>query len=251
MRDIGKAPAVHAPKYDLLRTANRASSDHWENGITFTPDHCYTTYGAAVDCPADDLSAWQPCRAVVNFDPYLIEVGIEWNAVDGYAGKIEDLALQVLELDTSARLEQLMSVPGFATTNPTLAGGTSAGSHDSGAAAIAAIEDRFAGTDSGATGHVAGRGVIYISPADVYTVRVEEYDGGLFTKTGGNKLVVGNFAPGTVYGHVGEVDVYVGAATYEEALGEYRSNEVAGRAWRRAMAVWTPCGAYKATITAP
>lgn len=100
--------------------------------------------------------------------------------------------------------------------------------------------------------HTGGGGTLLMTPYSVATSGngALRYDNGKFvTVATGSKVVVGNFAPlKTVFGVIGEIDVYLGEVQVIEAYLREK-NEWVGRAERRAIAVWNTCGVYSAAYT--
>ena len=72
--------------------------------------------------------------------------------------------------------------------------------------------------------HVGGAGTLYMNPVlatDAWGI-LDQTDGGLRTKTTGSKVVIGNFEHDVVYGHPGEVDVYLGDINISEVMAPGR-----------------------------
>jgi hypothetical protein len=99
--------------------------------------------------------------------------------------------------------------------------------------------------------HIGGAGTILMSP--VFAARangrsIELDDGQFVTAATGSKVIVGNFDSDVIVGVLGDVDVYLGDVILLE-VQERTKNEWVGRAERRAIAVWNPCGVFSATVT--
>ena len=97
-------------------------------------------------------------------------------------------------------------------------------------------------------GYVAG--TIYLNPVlatDAWGL-LDQTDTGLRTKTTGSKVVIGNFEHPNVYGHPGEVDVYLGEINMSEVYHR-AGNEHIVQAERAAVAVWNPCLLVKQAVT--
>ena len=121
MRSLTKAPDAQPAKHGLVESGNRVSDGdgRWENGIEFTPEVCYALKAYAPTCPPADKSPYVECQAPIAFNPYMIEIGIVWNAVDQFDAKA--IVQNALDVGTSSMLEQLIGSGTAGVTNPTLA----------------------------------------------------------------------------------------------------------------------------------
>ena len=122
-------------------------------------------------------------------------------------------------------------------------GGTPANS----SAAIGMVETKLLDTSD----HTGGGGTLLMSPFAAATAGegLRQDDGHLVTRATGSPVVVGNIAPlKTVFGVIGDIDVYLGEILVLKAY-ERSKNEWVGRAERRAIAVWNTCGVYSAAFT--
>ena len=136
---------------------------------------------------------------------------------------------------------------GAAVAPPTLSGTALAtGVTGTVAKAVGAVEAKLLdGSD-----HIGGAGTIFMSPivaAQAGDV-LERIGGHLVTRATGSQVIIGNFDADKVIGVIGEVDVYLGEVIVLE-VNERSKNEWVGRAERRALAVWNPCGVFSAAIT--
>ena len=68
----------------------------------------------------------------------------------------------------------------------------------------------------------------------------------MITRATGSRVVIGNFG-NTIYGHLGEVDVYLGPIDVYEHH-DRTTNEYIVQGERLAMAVWNTCGVVKQDI---
>ena len=279
MRQIVTAPALRQARNGLTEVANVIPfEEHDEDGVTFTPLGCQAIFGHVPFCPSEDKAPFYDCVAAVVANAYLLEVGLSWSLVD-MGAEPKTILTEAFDIATSPALERLTSsgitdvAAGSPIVLPTGAGaigtggirgrvmGTSVappvlstaldvgGTPANAAAAIGLIESKLIDTSD----HTGGGGTLLMTPYSVTTsgngaLRYDT-DGHFVTVATGSKVVVGNFAPmKTVYGVIGEVDVYLGGVEVLEAH-ERSKNEWVGRAERRAVAVWNTCAVYSATFT--
>jgi hypothetical protein len=280
MRQLVTAPALRQAANGLVEVANTIKfTEHGEDGVTFTPLGCQAVFGHVPFCPSEDKAPFYDCVAPVVANAYLLEVGLSWSTMDLGANPKTILA-EAFDIATSPTLERLTSsgiadvAGGSPIVLPTGAGaigtggirgrvmGTSVappilstaaldvgGTPANAAAAIGLVESKLIDTSD----HTGGGGTLLMTPYTVATsgIGALRYDsqGHFVTVATGSKVVVGNFAPlKTVYGVIGEIDVYLGDVMVLEAhLRE--KNEWVGRAERRAVAVWNTCGVYSSTYT--
>jgi len=279
MRQLVSAPSLRKARNGLLEVANTIPfSEHDEDGVTFTPLGCQAVFGHVPFCPAEDKSPFYDCPTPVAATSYLLEVGLSWSTVDLGANPKAILA-EAFDIATSPALERLTSsgiadvAGGTPITLPVGAGAIGAGAirgrvmgtgvapatlaataldvggtPANAAAAIGLIETKLIDVSD----HTGGGGTLMMTPYAVATAGIGALrynDGQFVTVATESKVVVGNFAPmKTVYGVIGEVDVYLGGVEVIEAH-ERSKNEWVGRAERRAVAVWNTCAVYSATFT--
>ena len=250
MSKLVRAPDSRPSKHSLVESGNRVDTGdgRWENGVIFTPTLCYELKAYTPDCPPADKSPYEECQAPIEFLPYMVEIGIVWNTVDSFDAKA--VVTDALAAGTSSMLEDMIAVSGQATqpANSIL---------DDGAAVTAstplellgAVEAAIIGTE----GHVGSGGTIHMGPQAAAQVwgNLEETDGRLHTKATGAAVIIGNYPTDTIYGHVGEIDVYLSDIIVTEANDTLsaRTNEVAIRAERFALAAWQSCATYKGTVS--
>ena len=245
LRTLVTAPPAAPAPYGLVKQAHPIKDKEWEHGITFTPILCYGVHGDLAPCPPLDKSAYQECQAPVVFAPYLLELGIVWNAIDTF--KVEDLTTEALDTSSSSILEGLIAEGVAGGTNPIF---DTAPVTVSGADAydvLGQIEAELLDP----TDHVGAAGVIHMSPqvANQIWGALSEEGGSLHTKAAHSLVVVGNYPADTIYGHVGGIDVYLGPILFQEAGDTHKYNEIAVRAERLATVAWTPCASVKGTIS--
>lgn len=277
MRQLVAAPSLRKAANGLLDVANVIPfSEHDEDGVTFTPFGCQAVFAHVPFCPSEDKAPFYDCPPPVAAAAYLLEVGLSWSLVDLGANPKKILS-DAFDTATSPVLERLMSsgiadvaggtpivlppgaggvgtggirgrVQGTSVAPPTLATALDvAGASTSSSQAIGMIESKLIDTSD----HTAGGGTLLMSPLSAATAGEGlTYDGNrLVTRALRNPVVVGNFAPlKTVYGVIGDIDVYLGEVEVLEAT-ERGKNEWVGRAERRAVAVWNVCGVYSAAYT--
>jgi hypothetical protein len=279
MRQLVTAPSLRKAANGLVEVANTITfAEHDEDGVTFTPFGCPAVFGHVPTCPAEDKSPFYDCPPPVAANSYLLEVGLSWSLVDMGANPKAILA-EAFDIATSPVLERLTSsgiadvaggspivlppgagavgtggirgrIQGTAVAPPTLATALDVGgTPTNAAAAIGMIETKLVDTSD----HSGGGGTLMMTPYAVATSGngALRYDtqGHFVTVATGSKVVVGNFSPlKTVFGVIGEVDVYLGEVQILEAY-ERSKNEWVGRAERRAIAVWNTCGVYSAAFT--
>lgn len=247
MYEIVEAPKLRPHCHGLLESGNvvERGGGNWENGIQFSPVGCYPVTGVEADCPPiafeDPTDALSECMPVVTFRPYVLTVGLNWNAVDG-ADPVQ-IAKDTLEAGSSAKLEYFLvsgSSEGAGPRNPLLADATSVSASDP-REAIGALEAAMLDAPTG------GAGTLYMSPAAAIQAAdaLDEKDGKLYTKTTCSLVIVGNFPEQNVYGHVGDIDIYLGDIFIPETRDEYRSNEHVVMAERLAIAAYNSCAAFR------
>jgi hypothetical protein len=281
MRSIVKAPALREAKHSLVNVGNLVDTDdnRWEDGVTFTPLGCQAIYGHIPICVSEDKSPYFDCPPPFVAVPYLLELGLQWSTMDMKGIDPKAILEQAMEVGTSATLERLSTggitdvagasplllptlagavttggvvgrVMAGATAPPTLAAALDVGgTHATAQQAIGALESKMLdGHD-----HVAGSGTILMSAYTAATSNgaLIRDNGELRTLATDSSVVVGNVAAqNTVYGVVGDIDVYLSDIDIIE-FTDRAKNEWIGRAERRAIAVWNTCVAFKASYTTP
>jgi hypothetical protein len=277
MKTIVNAPAVKAHQFGLVNQANVITGDgeRWENGVTFTPLGCDVVHAHDARCwvAGSAEKGVQGCKAPVEFWSFVLELGIVWPAAEnGYP--MEEHVVESLEVGTSAVLERLQQwnvedVPnGTDIVTPPVAGaitaggivgralGTNANAMLSGGLPLATtgnsremiglMEAKFLD----ASDHIGAAGTLYMSPVvaaggwDMFTVND---DGKLVTKMTGSTVVVGNYEPGFVYGHTGEVDLYL-SNVFTNIAPDHTNNEILILAERVAVIAWNPCAMFVGTV---
>lgn len=278
MRQLVAAPSLRKAANGLLDVANvnTIGDEKAEDGVTFTPFGCQAVFAHVPTCPSEDKAPFYDCPPPVLATSYLLEVGLAWNLLDMGANP-KAILTEAFDVATSPVLERLMSsgiadvaggtpivlppgaggigtggirgrVQGTAVAPPTLATALDVGgSSTSSSQAIGMVESKLLDTSD----HSGGGGTLLMSPFAAATAGEGlTYDGErLITRATRAPVVVGNIAPlKTVYGVIGEIDVYLGAVMVIEAY-ERSKNEWVGRAERRAIAAWNTCGVYSAAFT--
>jgi hypothetical protein len=277
MRAIVSAPALRTHEHGLVSVGNviQPGDDRWYDGINFTSRGCDVIFGHDTGCwsPRGNKSS-QDCKALGVFTPYVIETSLSWMTGD-LAADPKAMVSETLEVGTSAILERMIEMnlvdvaDATPLTSPTVVGAVSAtgirGRVGVGGDVSVKLEDSVsmgvASTPAraalgyieakllDASDHTGGAGVIYVSPLYVPFLRdaLTYADGQLYTTATGSKVVVGNFAANAIYGHVGDVDVYLGDIIINEFV-QRGANEYFVQAERVVAAVWNPCGAFRQTI---
>jgi hypothetical protein len=276
MYQLVAAPALRAAKNGLVDAGNKVDTgdDRWESGVTFTPRGCQAIYGHLPDCPSEDKSDPFQCTPVQVFQPYLLELALEWSMAD-LAADPKDMLDEAMKLGTSAVLERLTAVgvadtaTGTALPVPPLSGTLSTGGINgrvmggavapptlSGTALDAGASTTFAGAVGlleskllDASDHIGSGGTVLMSPlaaAQAGDSLIRD-NGRLITRATESTVIVGNFGPGTLYAVIGDVDVYL-SEVFNVEWNERTTNSWIGRAERRAIAVWNPCGTFSTTV---
>lgn len=277
MRQLVDAPALRKAANGLVEVGNTITfSEHDEDGVTFTPHGCQAVFAHVPTCPSEDKAPFYDCPPAVAANAYLLEVGLSWNLVDMGANP-KSILTEAFDIATSHVLERLSSsgiadvaggtpivlppgagavgtggirgrVQGAAVAPPILSTALDVGgTPTSSAAAIGMVESKLIDTSD----HTGGGGTLLMTPYAAATANdaLIMVNGKFVTKATQSKVVVGNFAPlKTVYGVIGDIDVYLGEVMLLEAYLREK-NEWVGRAERRALAVWNLCGVYSAAFT--
>jgi hypothetical protein len=272
MRAIVDAPRLRRAAHGLVETAAQRESARWEDGVAFTPWGCNVIFGHAPQCPSEDKSNYQECR-LLEADPWLLETGLVWATGDLAANPKEHL-IETMEIGTSSVLERLTAIgvvdtaagtpinapnPSAALSTVGVTGRVMAGATPPPTLASTALVAAGPYTPKQALGaieaklldssdHVGGAGTVMMSA--LYAVElnglVVERENGLFTFATGSRVVVGNFPPGTIWGVIGDVSVYLSEIEVYETVHRVR-NELVLRAERYALAAWN-CAAFAATV---
>lgn len=281
MLAIVNAPALRLPPHSLVAVGNEIVGERIEGGVAFTPRGCDVLFGHAHDCSFGEDKALQTCTAPASFYPYTLEITVNWPLGD-LAADPKALVVEAMEIGTSAALERLIE-KGVAGTKPLaraafagaisstgLRGRVAASTAATGGATYATIKNPLLkdAQDIGGTGlnasaalgmveaklldaddHIGGAGTVYMSPAVFTRVTdaVTEVDGQYVTKATGSRVVIGNFAVDTIYGHPGDVDVYVGPIVVAEATDRATNGHIV-QAERTVIAAWNPCAVVKQAV---
>ena len=280
MRSIVKAPSLSRHVHSLVDVATKAGDGvRWQEGVTFTPNGCQIIFGHDAVCwTGRGNKSEQDCVPAAIFIPYVLEATVVW-ATGDLAADPEALIVAAMDVGTSATLERLTAlgiadstadplpiadVSGVVSstgivgrandsvpiTPPMLSQGwdiASAPVTASYALAVGLLETKLVD----ASDHVGGAGTIYMPPyvaagaGDALMMN----DGQLVTRATGSIVVVGNFG-NAVYGHTGEVEVYLDDIIVTSYL-DRAANEMTFQAERLAMAVWNPCATFKFAVEPP
>lgn len=277
MFDIVTPPKLRPAAHGLLEGANvvNQSGSTWENGVQFTPVGCNVLHAHDPLCwiSGTDTKTGQECPPLAQFSPYTIEINAVWaNADRGF--DMEGYVKDALEVGTSSVLERLqelgvadvvaatpltppaiggtiptIGIKGRASgtnTNPILDGSTSAGSGADPRVALGTIEAKMLD----ASDHVGSGGVIYMGPVLAHLLwgSFVTIDGQLFSAVTGSKIIVGNYVDAKIYGHVGDVDVYLSEPVITDAYN-HGANERIYMAERLAVVAWNPCATFEYEVT--
>lgn len=237
-------PAAHG----LLATANRPSTNsRWlAEGVQFTPTLCVPLHTGGLAngiCeewwPPGDEPVAATCPEIEVFPPHVVEALIEYTMPSTVTKQtwLPDRLLLGLSQALEARF--WLGITGLggspALTIPGTAGALSA---------LGLLEDRILSAQAGA-------GTLHMSPgvaARVMDVLVEAPDGTLRTRTIGSKVVIGNYAPDKIVGHIGDVDLYLGPSIWADESHDRGSNTFRHHAWVEAALAWHRCGAWTVTV---
>jgi hypothetical protein len=204
-------------------------------------------HGEQLACPAHDKDDPQQCTAAVTFMPYVLEMSGVFSTMDRTNLDEKARLVRDLEVSTSSLLEALIADPA---NTPSLDQATDLGAFPTAAAALGNVEAALLRVND----HTGSAGTVYMSPVEVTemgTNSLIESDGSLYTFATHSLAVVGNFPPGVIYGHIGEVDVYVGDVIINEFPDTlHTTNEYTAQVERLAMACWNTCAVFKAEVVA-
>jgi hypothetical protein len=131
---------------------------------------------------------------------------------------------------------------------PHLTDGFEVGTVTSALDAIGSVEAKLLD----AADHTGSAGTLYMSPiiaALGWGALSVEGENQIYTLATGCRVVIDNFGQPFVYGHLGEVDVYVGDVEIIDMV-EHSANEYIVQAERMAVAVWNTCAVFKRQVTA-
>ena len=251
---VTSAPSVQKPKHSLLDAANviTDSSNRWENGVTFNPTHCQAGHALAQGCPSPISPAGLECTAAVRFDPFIVEIALNWSMQD-LAGEPADLARDSLETATSRLIEAVLwtgeTLDPVTPTDPAV---TPDNIHP--LTGIAAAPSELAGDALGqaigfladASQHSGGLGIVHMNSVIANQLDeklVLDADGTLYTKSGMHRVVVGNYHTDVIVAHVGELDVYLSEVEIVEGY-DRAQNEALILAQRHALVAYNTCAAY-------
>jgi hypothetical protein len=277
MHDIVNPPKLHATAHGLLRGANivTPTSDTWENGIQFTPIGCSVLHAHDPLCWVSgvDTKTGQECPPLVQFKPYTIEANAVWaNSDRGF--DLDSYVKDALEVGTGSILERLQEfgvadvASATALTPPAISGtiatigikgrasGTNANPILDDAIEVAASSDPricFGSIESkllDASDHIGSVGSIYMGPtlAALLWGSFVTVEGQLYSAATGSKIIIGNYTPGKIYGHVGDVNVYLSDPKITEAYN-HGENERIVMAERLAIAAWNPCATFVCVVS--
>ena len=277
MRSIVSAPALRPAAHNLLSVANiiQPGDENWGlDGVNFTPRGCDVIFAHGEGCwgVRGDKSDHE-CPPLAVFPPYTLETGLTWHTADMPADP-KARATETMELGTSAVLERLIEQAIVDTDDgdaleftpagtiasggvvgrvgvggdagPKLSDGVSVGLTTPAAkAALAAIETKFVD----ASDHTGSAGTVYMKPLFIPFLRdaLMYVDGAWYTAATGSRVVVGNFGDDTIYGHIGDVDVYLGDVQVNESV-ERATNEYFIQLERVAVVTWNTCAVYKQDV---
>ncbi len=244
------APDLREYEHGLVASANRPDTSvfRWENGVGVSFKGHIVINGMCSTCDEPGTkSAEQTCADGVVFFPYLLEFGIQERVNGG--DPISEIAERLMVVGSSARLEDLQVVGCTGTDNPVLEDGTSLGSGEP-TVALGLMVKEFYNADN----HIGAQGTIYMSPVvaaelgfDLLTIGD---DGLLRTKFGRHKVIVGNYPNGKMFGHIGDVDVYLSDVfTYEAAISVRTNNIERYRVERMGLVVWDTTQTFEVTVT--
>jgi hypothetical protein len=250
------APSGFYAEHSLLRNGTSGSStSRWlAEGVDFVPTLCTTLHSQQIDNFCLDFTppgtgdgpTWQTCPAVTQFAPYVIEIAVKARYLPT-VGKQTWLA-ERLSLGLSQILESKIWPASAPTNTPWLGGGTSVTPVVAGAiGAVGAIEDKILAAAAGAgTLHMSASTAMLASSNGAIK---DDGVGGFRTVSTGSKVIVGNYPPGKVAGHIGNIDVYIGPGIYQDNTFDRTDNSEYYHAWLEAAAAWHTCAAWVATIT--
>jgi hypothetical protein len=250
------APSGFYAEHSLLRTGTSGSSNsRWlPEGIDFTPTLCTVLHSQQIDNFCVDFTfpgtgdgpAWQTCPGVTSFAPYVIEIAVKVRHLPTVTR--QTWLAERLSLGLSQMLEARVWPTSAPVGTPWMGGGTPVTPTVAGAlGAVGAIEDKIlAAAAGGGTLHMSASTAMLASSSGAIK---DDGAGGFRTVSTGSKVVVGNYPPGKVAGHIGNIDVYVGPGIYEDETFDRLTNEKFHHAWIEAAAAWHTCAAWVATIT--
>lgn len=250
------APSGFYAEHSLLRNGTTGSSNsRWlPEGVDFVPTLCTALHVQQINDFCIDWKApgvaggptYQTCPGVTQFAPYVIEIAVKVRMLPTVSR--QTWLADRLALGLSQMLEAKVWPTSAPTNTPWLGGGTSVTPVVAGAlGAVGAIEDKIlSAAAGGGTLHMSASTAMLASSSGAIK---DDGVGGFRTVSTGSKVIVGNYPPGKVAGHIGNIDVYVGPNIYQDETFERESNTFYNHAWIEAAAAWHTCAAWVATIT--
>jgi hypothetical protein len=276
MAMITSAPGLRPAKYGLLSAANvKNGPGDWENGVTFTPNGCQVIHAHDSQCWATGSAekTIQACNAAAVFAPHTLELTIEWSTADHFdVEKFLDEQFVAGAQSVMERLQELGVVAVTAGTDisiPALSGTVATtgikGRANVATTTLASADTAVSGTYTDpvealgmleaklldASDHLGSAGTIYMSPALAVflTQQICDDEGDtLYTKATGSKVVIGNYSPTIMYGHTGDVDVYV--SDFRATSMTYHPNNtkiVQGELL--VLVAWNGCSMFSVTVS--
>lgn len=272
MRELVEPSALRQAAHGLVSDAKPgadANDNRWENGITFTPQGCGVVFGHIWGCPAEDKSDFQGCAPAADFSPILLETGLEWSTLDMKADP-KRLVTETLELGTSSALERILAMGLTDDAGPIVKTALSqsisvadisgkiiaTGVNHPNFKALVATPNAKTASDAknfalleakllDASDHTGSAGTIFMSPTDAYMVHdlFVEVDGRLYSKLTGSQIIIGNFLPGTAYGVMGDVELYLSDVDVYTTV-DRKTNSWYGRAERKAIVKFNTCAVF-------
>jgi hypothetical protein len=278
MEHTVQAPALVRQKNSLLDVANviEPGDTHWQEGVNFTPRGCQVIFGHDGMCWAPrGEKAIQDCPPLAQFYPYVLEATLEWSTVDLGADP-KAIITEAFDYGAASVLSRLSEMPiadagataivvppvtgaisalgitgrSSGMMNPHLQDSLAIGTATSATEAIATVDAKLLD----ASDHVGSAGTLWLDPITAVYGRdalVVEPGGRIYTLGTYSPVIIGNFAGVggalTVYGHVGEVDVYLGSVEIVE-FTDRATNGYLVQAERMAIAVWNTCAVFHQTV---
>ena len=273
-KTIVSAPKLTPAKYGLLSAATvHTGAGHWENGVTFTPLGCKVIHAHDYQCwiAGSSEKTLQGCPTAVALAPYTLELTVEWAAADNFDVKVfldsemaagaQAILERVQELGVSDVADATpLTPPALSGTISTAAikGRGVSGSGvtlDDTSVDIGAIADAVTALGTleakmlDASDHIGAAGVIYISPLQAAQLSHQlcEENGVMHSKLTGSKVVIGNYSPTIMYGHTGDVEVWIDDSKID--IVHHKSNDEIVQIEMPVVISWNPCGSFNATVS--
>lgn len=241
-----EAPLLQPNPYGLASaTIVQPGDEHWTNrGFMFTSLAAGAIFAHSADCWVDGSldKAIQICTEPLATPVYTMEYTLNWHNVDGSFDpkKAVEMAVEagrwsVLERLLERGIANTPDMPGEMPVlyDPDNLHGTVAirGHEDSAQTELIGASSIGTWTDAKSTygvvekklldahDHIAGWGTLYMNPlvAAYASDMIVERDGVLVSRITGNRVFVGNFGDNAVYGHVGQLIVYLGPLNIVDA----------------------------------